>query len=98
MKTRKKKLIIYRYSCWWEDAVSKSEWESFSLAIQSLPKIVYTEGYLIHKSKHAHIFSMTFIGDEIGEQMIVPTRAIKKLIKHKDKLILEELDYGAFKN
>jgi len=96
METQKKKPIVYRYSCWWEDAVSKSEWESFSLAIQSLPKIVYTEGYLIYKSKDVHIFSMTFIGDEIGEQMIVPTRAIKKLVKHKkSKLILEELVYGA---
>ena len=96
MAMQKKKHIVYRYSCWWEDAVSKSEWESFSSAIQSLPKIVYTEGYLIHKSKTVHIFSMTFIGDEIGEQMIVPTSAIKKLVKHKNsKLILQEISYGS---
>ena len=85
MKTQKKKHIIYRYSCWWEDAVSKCEWESFSAAIQSLPKIVYTEAYLIYKSKDVHIFSMSFIGDEVGEQMIVPTRAIKKLINEYER-------------
>ena len=97
MKTQKKKLIVYRHSCWWEDAVSKTEWDSYSSVVTSLPKIVYTEAYLVYKSKDVHVFSMTFIGDEIGEQMIVPTRAIKKIIKHKDKLILEEIDYGEFK-
>mgnify|MGYP003624373358 FL=1 len=90
---------LYRYSCWWEDAVSKCDWESFEVAILSTPKIVYTEGYLIHKSKDCHIFSMSFLGTEIGEQMIVPTRSIKKLVKHKNsKIILEEISYATFKN
>ena len=89
---------LFRYSCWWEDAVSKCEWESLEIAILSVPKIVYTEGYLIHKSKDCHIFSMSFLGTEIGEQMIVPTRSIKKLVKHKDKIILEEISYATFKN
>ena len=50
---------FYRYSCWWEDAVSKCEWESIDTAILTLPKICYSEGYLIEKNKNCLIFTMT---------------------------------------
>ena len=92
--------IFYRYSCWWEDACSKCEWEAIDTAVLSSPKICYTEGYVINSSnKKFLVFVMTFQGQEVGEQMIIPKSAIIKLVKHKDsKFILEDMPYGSFKD
>ena len=88
---------FYRYSCWWEDAVSKCEWESIDTAVLTLPKICYSEGYLIEKNKNCLIFTMTFQGQEVGEQMVIPLKSVKKLEKHKDsKFILKDMPYGTF--
>ncbi len=88
---------FYRYSCQWEDAVSKCEWESLDTAIHTVPKLCYTNAYLIEKNKNCLLFSMTFQGQEGGEIMCIPLKSVKKLIKHKDsKFILKDMPYGTF--
>ena len=46
----------------------------------------YTEGYLIEKNKNCLIFTMTFQGQEVGEQMVIPLKSVKKLEKHKEAI------------
>jgi len=89
----------YLYSCWWEDAYSTCEWISIEEAVKTSPKICYTQGLLLEKNTDCVIFTMTFQGQDVGELMIIPTKSIKKLVKHKDsKFILKDMPYGSFKN
>tara|TARA_R100001129_G_scaffold151021_2_gene113195 strand:+ start:1962 stop:2246 length:285 start_codon:yes stop_codon:yes gene_type:complete len=91
--------VYYLHSCWWEDAYSSCEWISLEEAIKTLPKICYTQGILLEKNKDCHIFTMTFQGQDVGELMVIPSRSIKKLVRHKDsKFILKDMPYGSFKD
>jgi hypothetical protein len=81
-KKKIKEIPMYqfdRYECWWEDACGSCEWKSIKDAVQDKPSMCFTEGYLIRKDKDSHIFTMSFQADEVGDQMIIPSKNIKKL-------------------
>ena len=79
-KNMARKFTLSKYECWWEDATSHAEWKSRSDAAQDTLSICYTEGYLIHKDEDKHIFVMSFTIDDVGDEIIIPTRNILSLI------------------
>ena len=97
---QKKKLIIfkyYKYGCWWEDATGDSSWQDLKQSTYNEPTICYTEGYLIARNVDYHTFVMSFQRDEIGDQMVIPTKAIKKLQQLGAKTFTqEEFCYGTY--
>jgi len=92
-KRKRKDPVQYTYDwydCWWEDASSDCVWKKIKEAEKDKPVICYTGGYLLKKTKDSHIFVMSFSDDEIGDQMIVPTKNIKKLQKQFTKTFYEK--------
>jgi hypothetical protein len=88
-----------RYECWWEDASSGCQWEEIQEAVKSKQQICFTEGYLIQKSKHNHIFAMSFSNNDVGDKMIIPTKNIKSLKKTGTKIFYEkEFEYETYQN
>ena len=70
-----------KFQVWWEDATSHNEWVEIEDAKKNTPSICFTEGFLLTKNSKWHTFFMSITGDEIGEQMIIPTKNIKKMKK-----------------
>jgi hypothetical protein len=101
-KKKIKDLVLYeydRYECWWEDATSGCEWKDRREAIKDQPAMCFTEGYLITFNKNYHTFCMSFTGNDIGDQMIIPTKNIKKMkFLSTRKFYKKEYDYGTYKN
>ena len=70
-----------KYEVWWTDHISHNEWKTITDAKKDKPAIAFTEGYLLQKTKDAHTFFMSISEDEIGEEMIICTKNIKKIKK-----------------
>ena len=70
-----------KYECTWEDTFCNVEWKLLEDAKKDTPHIAVTEGFLITKNKDYHTFVMTISMREIGEQVIIPTKSIKKMVK-----------------
>ena len=100
-KKKIKEIPMYqydRYECWWEDASSECIWKTIKEAVKDQPSICFTEGYLISKNKDCHIFSMSFAGEDVGDQMIIPTKNIKKLtLVSTRKFYAKEYKYETYK-
>ena len=80
-----------KYEVWWTDHISHNEWKTITDAKKDKPAIAFTEGYLLQKTKDAYTFFMSISEDEIGEEMIICTKNIKKIKKKgtKDFLVKE---------
>jgi len=70
-----------KYEVWWTDHISHNEWKTITDAKKDKPAIAFTEGYLLQKTKDAHTFFMSISEDEIGEEMIICNKNIKKIKK-----------------
>jgi hypothetical protein len=81
-----------KYQVWWEDALSHNEWKDIEEAKKDAPAICLTEGYLLTKNNKWTTFFMSITGDEIGEQMIIPTKNIKKM-KKIGSIEIQEKDF-----
>ena len=81
-----------KFQVWWEDATSHNEWAEIEDAKKNTPSICFTEGFLLTKNSKWHTFFMSITGDEIGEQMIIPTKNIKK-IKKTDTIKFYKQDF-----
>ena len=99
-KRKDPKLYTYdKYECWWEDATSHSEWKDIQEAKLDKPTICYTEGYVLTKNKDYHTFVMSFALSDVGEQMIVPTKNIKKLKRVGTKTFyVSDFEYETYQN
>ena len=96
---KKVKYIYSKYECWWEVATSHSEWKDIQEAKLDKPTICYTEGYLLSKNKDYHTFVMSFALSDVGEQMIVPTKNIKKLKRVGTKTFyVSDFEYETYQN
>ena len=94
-----RKFTVYKYECWWEDASSHSEWKARSDAAKDPLSICFTEGYLIHKDKDRHVFVMSFTSEDVGDEIVIPTRNIKIIRKVGAKTFYQkDFDYGSYKN
>ena len=100
-KKKIKEIPMYqfdRYECWWEDACSSCEWKEIKEAVKDQPSMCFTEGYLISKNKDSRIFSISFQGNDVGDQMIIPTKNIKKLtFISTRKFYAKEYKYETYK-
>ena len=95
----KVKYTYHRYGCWWEDATSHCVWKDIKEAEVDAPAMCYTEGYLLIKNDKYHTFLMSFAEDQVGEQMIIPTASIKKLVKvGTKKFFVQDFIYDKGKN
>mgnify|MGYP003110298983 FL=1 len=98
-KTMARKFTLSKYECWWEDATSHAEWKSRSDVGKDTLSICYTEGYLVYKDEDKHIFVMSFTIEDVGDEIIIPTRNIKVINKIGAKTFTEkDFDYGTYKN
>ena len=70
-----------KYEVWWKDHISDNQWKTITDAKKDKPAIAFTEGYLLQKTKDAYTFFMSISEDEIGEEMIICTKNIKKIKK-----------------
>jgi len=70
-----------KYEVWWTDHISHNQWKTISDAKKDKPAIAFTEGYLLQKTKDAHTLFMSISEDEIGEEMIICNKNIKKIKK-----------------
>ena len=94
-----RKFTVSKYECWWEDAASHSEWKARSDAAKDPLSICFTEGYLIYRDEDRHIFVMSFTNEDVGDEIVIPTRNIKILNKVGTKTFYpKDFDYGAYKN
>lgn len=91
--------IFDRYEVWWEDTTSHSEWQQITEAKKDKPVICFTEGYLLHKNRDAYIFFMSICSaEEIGDQIVIPSKNIKKLTKTGSRNFLaKEFEYDTYK-
>ena len=100
-KKKVQETILYqydRYECWWEDATGACEWKDRREAVKDQPSMCFTEGYLITYTKDYHTFSMSFTGQDVGDQMIIPTKNIKKLTFISSRKFYEkEYSYNTYK-
>ena len=86
-----------KYECYWEDAFMQIDWKNLDEAKLDTPQIACTEGFLIKKTKDYHTFVMTISKKEVGEQMIIPTKSIKKMIKLGRKTFYKkDFDYKKY--
>ena len=86
-----------KYECYWEDAYMEIDWKNIDEAKLDTPQIACTEGFLIKKTKDYHTFVMTISKKEVGEQMIIPTKSIKKMIKLGRKTFYKkDFDYKRY--
>jgi len=86
-----------KYECTWEDAFMDVDWKLLEDAKKDTPHIAVTEGFLIKKTKDYHTFVMTVSMREIGEQMIIPTKSIKKMVKLGRKTFYKkDFDYKKY--
>ena len=73
--------ILDKYEVYWEDAISLGEWKDMEDAKKDTPAIACTEGFLIKKNRNYYTFVMTISEKEVGDQMIIPKKNIKKMVK-----------------
>ena len=86
-----------KFECYWEDAFMQIDWKNLDEAKLDTPQIACTEGFLIKKTKDYHTFVMTISKKEVGEQMIIPTKSIKKMIKLGRKTFYKkDFDYKKY--
>ncbi len=92
------KFTVSKYECWWEDAASYADWKPREEAVEDQLSICFTEGYLIHKDDDRHIFVMSFTSDDVGDEIVIPTRNIKLIRKIGTKTFdTRDFDYGSYK-
>ena len=100
MATKNKDGIYFtldKYECTWEDTFCNVEWKLLEDAKKDTPHIAVTEGFLITKNKDYHTFVMTISMMEIGEQVIIPTKSIKKMVKLGRKTFYKkDFDYKKY--
>ena len=66
-------------------------------AKKDTPAIACTEGFLIKKNRNYHTFVMTISEKEVGDQMIIPTKNIKKMVKLGRKIFYKkDFDYKRY--
>ena len=86
-----------KYECYWEDAFMLFGIFYIQNLFYKTPQIACTEGFLIKKTKDYHTFVMTISKKEVGEQMIIPTKSIKKMIKLGRKTFYKkDFDYKKY--
>jgi hypothetical protein len=97
---KKNENILYEYerlAIWWEDATSHNSWKQIADAEKDVPAICFSEGYLVKKGKAFIILTNSFSDDELGDQMIITKKSIKKIEKlGRRKFLKEEFDYKTY--
>ena len=86
-----------KFECYWEDAYMQIDWKNLDEAKLDTPQIACTEGFLIKKNRNYHTFVMTISEKEVGDQMIIPTKNIKKMVKLGRKIFYKkDFDYKRY--
>jgi len=89
--------ILEKYEVYWEDATSLGEWKDMEDAKKDTPAIACTEGFLIKKNRNYHTFVMTISEKEVGDQMVIPTKNIKKMVKLGRKVFYKkDFEYSKY--